>query len=350
MQRKIRLKDVAEKAGVAVNTASTILNRRPNSWASKATEERVFSAAKELGYRPSKTARALQSGRYDAIGFLVQDLSNPFYTTLADEMESAVEEKGFKLVIENCRSSAIRERRIFEGLSDLEVDGAALWLSDHAPYLEDLSQRPPDSLPLVALGNGIPTRQLPIDAVISDFRKGLGQAIEALHGLGHRRFTFLSAIADSTDDGSRNQLVKDLLIAADIPRENVEVLNCGPSIESAYETFRKCLASPTANRPTALIGLNDISALGAMRASIDAGLAIPHDLSIVGVDDIPFAGYSPISLSTVRQRYRKMTRMAAELILTRLAREDSQPEIPPRQIIFPTHFIARESIGPVASK
>ena len=90
MKRKVRLKDVAERAGVAVNTASTILNRRPNSWASKETEERVFNAAKELGYRPSKTARALQSGRYNSIGFLIQDLTNPFYATLADALETAV--------------------------------------------------------------------------------------------------------------------------------------------------------------------------------------------------------------------------------------------------------------------
>ena len=119
MKRKVRLKDVAERAGVAVNTASTILNRRPNSWASKETEERVFNAAKELGYRPSKTARALQSGRYNSIGFLIQDLTNPFYATLADELEAAVEEHGYDLLIENCRSSIVREKHVFADLADL---------------------------------------------------------------------------------------------------------------------------------------------------------------------------------------------------------------------------------------
>jgi LacI family transcriptional regulator len=107
MQRKVRLKDVAERAGVAVNTASTILNRRPNSWASKETEARVFQAAKELGYRPSKTARALQSGRYHSIGLLIQDLTNPFFSTVADEIEAVVEERGFDLIVENCRSSLV---------------------------------------------------------------------------------------------------------------------------------------------------------------------------------------------------------------------------------------------------
>ena len=77
---KVRLKDVAEKAGVAVNTASTILNKRPNSWASKETEKRVFDAAKELGYRPNRAAVALQSSRFMTIGLLIADLENPYYT------------------------------------------------------------------------------------------------------------------------------------------------------------------------------------------------------------------------------------------------------------------------------
>ena len=72
MSIRVRLKDVAAKAGVAVNTASTILNRRPNSWASKETEERVFAAAAEMGYRPNKTARALRSGRFYSIGLIVR--------------------------------------------------------------------------------------------------------------------------------------------------------------------------------------------------------------------------------------------------------------------------------------
>lgn len=347
MQRKVRLKDVAEKAGVAVNTASTILNRRPNSWASKATEERVFAAAKDLGYRPSKTARALQSGRYEAIGLLVQDLSNPFYTTLADELESAVEEQGFNLLIENSRSSVSRERKIFHDLADLEVDGAVLWLSDNEAYAEDLSRWKNNSLPIVALGNGLPATQLPVDAIYSDFSEGLGQAIRALHDLGHRRFIFLSAIADGTSDGSRNLLVRELLREANIPQENVQILSCGPSIDSAYDSFSTFLKQSPANRHTALIALNDISALGAMRASLDAGLAIPGDISIVGVDDIPFAAFSAISLSTVRQRYRKITRKAAELILDRLDKNAPKPPQEPRQIIFPTLFVPRESIGPV---
>ena len=348
MQRKIRLKDVAEKAGVAVNTASTILNRRPNSWASKATEERVFKAAKELGYRPSKTARALQSGRYEAIGFVVQDLTNPFYTTLADELESNVEEKNLTLLIENCRSSIVREKRILDSLPDLEVDGAVIYLSNYELYREELASRYGKGIPLVALANGVPEEPYPIDSVLSDFTEGLKQAIVRLNELGHRRFVFLSAIAEGMSDGSRPELVQKLLADAEVPSDQVKVLSCGPSIDSAHQTFSKYLAEHSgSDRATALIGMNDLSAMGAMRAAIDSGLSIPNDLSVVGVDDVPLSSYFPISLSSVRQRYRKITEAATELLLTRIeATPDNQPASP-RQVVLPTVFIERESMGPV---
>lgn len=347
MQRKVRLKDVAEKAGVAVNTASTILNRRPNSWASKATEERVFKAAKELGYRPSKTARALQSGRYEAIGFMVQDLTNPFYTTLADELESNVEEKNLTLLIENCRSSVVREKRIFDDLADMEVDGAVLYLSSTDSYRAELAARFGKGIPLVALANGIPEIPFPIDAVLSDFSNGLKDGISRLHELGHRRFAFLSAIAEGTSDGSRPKIVQELLASAEIPTDKVEIISCGPSITSAYETFTKFLKTVDPDRrPTALVGMNDLSAIGAMRAALDAGLSIPSELSIIGVDDIPLSSYLPISLSTVRQRYRKITAAATELLLTRIESADKDALEGPKQVVLPTFFVERESIGP----
>ena len=351
MQRKIRLKDVAERAGVAVNTASTILNRRPNSWASKATEERVFQAAKDLGYRPSKTARALQSGRHQAIGFILQDLTNPFDTTLADGLESNFEEKELTLLIENCCSSITREKRILDSLPDLAVDGAVLYLSNNESYRDELADRCGAGIPLVTLANGIPKVPYPVDSIISDFSKGLKEAVQRLKELGHKRFIFLSAIAENNSKGSRPQLIKTLLEEYASSEDQAEVLHSDPSIDSAYQTFASYLNESKADqRATALIGMNDLAAIGAMRAAIDAGLSIPQDLSVVGIDDIPFATYSPISLSTVRQDYRKITEIATELLLSRIeANTEKKPE-GPQQITLPTLFIQRESMGPAPAE
>ena len=347
MKGKVKLKDVAERAGVAVNTASTILNRRPNSWASKETEARVFKAAKDLGYRPSKTARALQSGRYDTIGILIQDLGNPFFSTIADELEVAAEENDLGLIIENCRSSLIREKRLFGALKDLEIDGIVLCLSDIELYREELAEKfERASMPIVVLGNGVPNQPFPVDAVLSDFTQGLTEAVDALCGLGHLRFAFLSALAEGTSHGSRPQLFQELLAARGVPASAIDILRCGHSIESAWETFSAFLKHENDKRPTALVAMNDLSALGAMRAARDAGLRIPEDISIVGVDDVPLSAYFPISLSTIRQRFRKITRAASDLLLSRIDPGDTPPSESPRQSVFPTHFVQRESVGP----
>ena len=344
MSQKVRLKDVAERAGVAVNTASTILNRRPNSWASKETEARVFAAAKDLGYRPSKTARALQSGRYHSIGLLIQDLTNPFFSTIADELESAVEAKNYDLIIENCRSSVVREKRLMRDIRDLEVDGTVVWLSDNEVFREELGACFSAKSPIVALGNGVPEPALPVDAVLSDFTQGLTQAISALHELGHRRFAFLSALAEGQDSGSRPQLFQSLLAVHGVPQSNIDVLRCGHSIESARESFASFLAERPDNRPTALIAMNDLAAIGSMRAAREAGLSVPEDLSVVGVDDVPLCSYLPLTLSSIRQRYRMITQGAADLLLERIEGGDSISSTP-RQVVIPTLFVPRESIA-----
>lgn len=349
MQRKVRLKDVAAKAGVAVNTASTILNRRPNSWASKATESRVFQAAKELGYRPSRTARALQSGRFLSLGLLIQDILNPFFATIADELETAVEEHGLDLLVESCRSSLVREKHLFGNLNDMEIDGAVLWLSDNEAFRDQLDEMFPIDIPVVILGNGIPATPFPVDAVLSDFTQGLTEAVDALCSLGHRRFAFLSALAEGQNDGARPRLFRELLTARGVAPDAIAGLRCGHSIESARETFAAYLQQNPGHRPTALVAVNDLSATGAMRAARDAGLEIPRDLSVVGVDDVPLSAYLPVSLSSIRQRYRKITRTAAELLLGRIEHPEDAALAGPRQIVFPTHFVHRESVGQAPS-
>jgi LacI family transcriptional regulator len=348
MTKRIRLKDVAELAGVAVNTASTILNRRPNSWASKETEARVFQAARDLGYRPSKTARALRSGRYHTIGLLIQDLTNPFFSTLADELEAAVEERGYNLLVENCRSSLVREKQLFANLDDLEVDGTIVWLSDNEIFRSDLAAMAASRRPVVALGNGIPEQPIPVDAVLSDFTQGLADAVDSLCRLGHRRFAFLSALAEGQADGQRPRLFQELLAARGIPASDIDILRTGHTVASAFETFATFLRQRPDRRPTALFAMNDLAAIGAMRAAIEQGMTIPGDLSVVGVDDVPLCSFLPISLTSIRQRFKMITRAAAELLISRIEAKDA--ELPPRQEVFATIYTPRESVGPARER
>ncbi len=348
MSQRIRLKDVAEKAGVAVNTASTILNRRPNSWASKETEARVFAAAADLGYRPSKTARALRSGEFKAIGLLIQDMTNPFFSTLADELEAAAEARGYDLLIENARSSLVREKHLVAELSDLEVDAMVLWLSDSEVFRPFLAQQFAQQRPIVVLGNGVPSEPYPVDAILSDFTHGLEEAVGSLCAKGHRRFAFLNALAEGQADGGRPRLFAEMLAQRGIPLENIDFLRTGHTLEMAHATFGRFIREQRHNLPTALVAMNDLAALGAMRAAHEQGLSIPGDLSCIGVDDIPLASFLPIQLSSIRQRYRLIAAAAVEQILRRIPHnsDDSQTvAMAPTQLVFPTQYLERESVG-----
>ena len=150
---RARLIDVAARAGVAPNTASTILNNRPDSWASKETRERVLLAAKELNYRPSKAALGVRLGRYKTIGLVVPDLHNPFYPVLADYLDQAVSAHGYDLILEHSRNDLAAEQHSFRSIIDRQVDGVALIVSDpdlHRPFLAGLAVGGPPAVALAA--------------------------------------------------------------------------------------------------------------------------------------------------------------------------------------------------------
>jgi LacI family transcriptional regulator len=113
-------------------------------------------------------------------------------------------------------------------------------------------------------------------------------------------------------------------------------------VESACETFAGFLKTRSDQRPTALLAMNDLAAIGAMRAAIEAGMQIPGDLSVVGVDDVPLCSYLPITLSSIRQRYKAISKTAAELLISRIE-GNAPPE--PRQEVFSTIYTPRQSTG-----
>lgn len=338
---RARLIDVAARAGVAPNTASTILNNRPDSWASKETRERVLLAAKELNYRPSKAALGVRLGRYKTIGLVVPDLHNPFYPVLADYLDQAVAAHGYDLILEHSRNDLAAEQHSFQSILDRQVDGVALIVSDpelHRPFLAGLAASGPPAVALAAK----PAVPLPIDSVVSDFSEGFAQAVEHLIALGHRRFAFLCALAKGQDDGKRPELFRGFLGAKGVAPENISFVRCEHHIASARDAFRDLLRQTQGRRPTALIALNDLSAIGAMRAVADEKLTVPDDLSVVGVDNIPLGEYLPVALTTISQPIKDMVARTAGLLLQRI---EGKSITRPTQKVFPTELIVRESTG-----
>lgn len=337
---KVRLKDVAARAGVAINTASTILNRRPNSWASKETEKRVFVAAEELGYRPNRAAVALRSGRFNSIALLLPDLHNPSYCVFADLLEREAEKRLYDTLIESWRMDLARERHCLGDIIDREVDGVAALLSDHASHREFLADQFKRRRPFVALSQtgGEP---LPVDSVLADFTDGLTEAINTLFELGHRRFGFICALASGQCDLQRQLLFRQMIGARGLGNDAYQFVRCDHTSGGAYQAAMQLMCG-NARRPTAIIAMNDLAAIATMRAASELGISIPRDLSLVGVDDIPMASYLPVSLTSIAQPMVQMAEKTCALLFDRIQNpEKTQIE----QAIFPTTFVRRESIG-----
>lgn len=342
---RVRLIDVAAKAGVAANTASMILNNRPDSWASKETRERVTRAAEELGYRPSKAARGLRLGQFFTVGLVIPDIHNPYYTAFANLLEKAMREGNYDVIIEHCDTSLAQEKHSFDSIIERQVDGVALFISDleyHRAFLEGLATR---KFPAVALAAKTDS-PLPVDSVLIDFSDGLQQAVEYLIENGHRRFCFLCALAPDQPDGNRPARFRELLRTHGISEGDVQFVRCAHDIASARRSFGTLLRGTSrAHWPTAVIALNDLSAMGAMRAAVDEGLRIPGDISILGVDNMPLGEHLPIALSTIAQPIEDMARRTASLLLQRIS---GQQPVKPSRTIFPTELIVRESTGPAS--
>jgi LacI family transcriptional regulator len=306
----------------------------------------VLLAAKELNYRPSKAALGVRLGRYNTIGLVVPDLHNPFYPVLADSLDQAVAAHGYDLILEHSRNDLAAEQHSFQSILDRQVDGVALIVSDpelHRPFLAGLAQNGPPAVALAAK----PDVALPVDSVVSDFSDGFAQAIEHLIALGHERFAFLCALAKGQDDGKRPALFRSILGAKGIPAENISFVRCEHHIASARDAFRDLLRSTKAKRPTALIALNDLSAIGAMRAAADEKLSVPRDLSVIGVDNIPLGEYLPVALTTISQPIKDMVARTASLLIQRI---EGKTTARPSQTIFPTALIVRESTAKPARR
>jgi len=338
--RRPRLVDVAKAAGVATNTASMILNQRSNCWASETTKKKVKEVAERLGYRPSRIALAVQRGRYNTIGLVISDLNNPFFSNFAYLLELAAEKKGHDLIIEHSRFDLNREIRCLDSLIDRGVDGIIAHLIDPPAQVKLLEQKIKHGVPMVAIGpRG--TTPLPVDSIRVDFEIGLKQALLHLKELGHNRVGFIRALPQNQID-PRQEVFFQVATRLGFEPQNLSLEASDQNLSSAKDAFNRLIQNPIRRRPTAVIGLNDLCAIGALRGAREAQLRVPQDLSVIGVDNIFLCDYTCPSLTTIDQPIREIGMQAVQMLFDRI---DNKTNASPLEKVLPSKLILRESTG-----
>lgn len=326
-ERAPTLRDVAERSGVAVSTASRALSMpgRVNA----VTAERVLAAARDLGYSASAAGRALSSGRTQTVALVVPDIMNPFFFGIMRGTQSRLREGGYVHVLVDTEESVEAEERTLRSIRGT-VDGVILAASRMAD--DDIARWAQD-VPLVTINRTVPGSA----GVTIDTPGGEVQALEHLVSLGHRRIAYAGGPRTSWSDGHRREA---LALAAE--RLGVELVGLGPYAPKR-EAGPAAADAALAAGVTGVLVFNDLLAFGVLDRLAARGVDVPERLSVVGCDDVFGADLVRPALTTVAVPTERAGHHAADLLLAALDR--LHPRVA-ASVELPTHLVVRDSTGP----
>ncbi len=334
--RRIGIRDVAQRAGVAISTVSKVFSGRGEVM--PALRVRVLSAASELGYQPNYVAQSLRRGATDLIGFVASDLSDPFSAEIVAGAEFILRPAGYALLVMGSNHDPAVDAANVRHLNSRRVDSILVSPSreDDSGLLAALSEF---DGPIVALESEL-RAHLAVDAVCADHRRGMGEAIEHLVGLGHRRIAALTGPLARRSGRERLAGLLDGLRAHGLEDRALPIAT-EHDAEAAEATVLQILDGSAP--PTALLACGLPLLVGAMRAIDRRGLAVGRDLALVGWDDAPLAELSHPPIAVVDRDPRGLGAAAAALALKRLGHGGARDEAPARIEIRPARFIPRAS-------
>lgn len=306
--------EVARRAGVSQITVSRVMRGQEN--VREGTRQRVLAAAQELGYQPSSIAQAFRAGKSNTIAFLVGDIAQGWYSSLAKEIQLAIETMGFDLLLYDLEHSASRLERIIDRCISQGVQTVVLSMTDmidpqllqklHAKCMEK-------SIKVFSVGRRLDKEGIPTISH-DDFGASL-QAVQHLMVRGKKSIAYLGRVKESAVGRDRYDGYAAALKAAGL--EPIPALiwdTPGYRFEGGYSAMNAAL--DRGHNADAVLSGSDELALGAMAAAIDRGLAVPADVAFVGFGDLPWASYTHPSLTTVSGDPVALTKELLEQIQT----------------------------------
>ncbi len=330
----MRLREVAEKAGVSPATVSRVLNGAPSVGAEY--REKVLAAIRELGYRPNRLASNLRRQKVGMIGVVVSDIENPHFTQMVRAVEDAAYRKGYRVLLCNTDESAEKQRSYLEVLAAERVLGVVI--SPSEPASPEISALLDLGIPVVAFDRALTDPRA--DAVIVDNEAGTWLGTEHLLRAGHERVGFVGGLETIGTSGERlNGYQRAMREAGLEPR-----VAPGGSRISEGRTATERLLRP--GDLTAIIVGNNLMTIGALEALRANAIRVPREISIVAVDDPYWADLVQPPLTTLAQPVRRMAYRSVDLLMERIDGNREQP----RRVVFDLELRVRGSTGPPARR
>ncbi|KIL41999.1 hypothetical protein SD70_03830 [Gordoniibacillus kamchatkensis] len=336
------IKDIASAAGVSVATVSYVLN--DTRYVSPDKKERVLRAIRELNYVPNAVARGLRVRESKTISLIVSDITNPFYPDVAKACEDYAREFGYTVNMVNTGDDPQRLAGALEQLRKGKVDGAIVTTAMEADR-ELLRQLMEEGYPIVVAHR--PLERFAGDMVVSDNYRGGVLAANHLLGLGHTRIALMTGVPGSTVSLLREQGYEDAMREAGVEVRPEWLISGEAKYAPSFQATRALLQLPQDIRPTAVINISDIGALGILDAAYDLGVEVPGELAVVGFDDLFIAASRCVQLTTVKIPRYEIGRTATELLLKRIA--GGKPERS-ELLTLPVELVVRRTCGSQTSE
>jgi len=330
----VRMKDIARDLGVSVVTVSKVLRGNPD--VGEATRKRVLKRMKELNYQPNIMARGLASGRTYTVGLVVPDLVHPFFAEFAKSLSGMLRENDRALILASSEEDPAIEQREIRTLLNRGVD--VIIIASCQSNLRNFYELGHNQTPYILFDRNFP--HLAANFVGSDDVEVGRMATQHLIDLGRRRIAHIGG-RNSSPSLDRLRGYRETLYAAGLPIGDAYVVSSEKVEETGdrvgYALMQELLRLEA--RPDAVFCYNDLTAVGAIAAAVDAGLRVPDDIALIGCGNFRYANYLRVPLSSVCQGTEELGKVAGQLAVELALHPDREP----RNVLLPPTLVARTS-------
>lgn len=309
---------IAERVGVSPSTVSRALSGR--GYCGPKTKAKIVAAAKELNYAPDNAAKMLKMGVTNKILFAVPDICNPFYFDMINGINQVLEAHGYLMILFYTKHSLKEELKAIQNLREKVADGMILvsfnFSDDNIGAINKLGA------PVVLTNNYTsPHGRDRFDYVYVDTFEGIRIATAHLIEQGNRKIAYVGGSLSEQTGYQRFCGYREAMEEAGLAVDDGLVAESDYTEKGGYAAARRWLTGPA--RPEAIVAANDLMAIGVMQACEEAGLSIPHDIAVVGMDNLDIASRVHPKLTSVAMQQEEIGRQAAQVLMARLQGEAS---------------------------
>ena len=328
----VKIKDVADAAGVSTATVSRVLANKPH--VSQEVKARVMKVVRKLNYRPNRVARSLRSQKSTIIGLIVSDIENPFFQQVGRAVEDAAHELGYSVLLCNNDEDPDKEQRYLHLISDENLAG--IILSPTRQTADNFLATSELNIPMVVIDRRV--RNAEVDNIVIDNVQAAHTITTHLIEHGHRRIGAIFGIGSTTGRERREGFVKALK-EHDLQPSTDLVRYANPREDDGFNTTLKLLQLP--EPPEAILTSNSLLAAGALRALRESKKAIPEEVAFASFDETTWSKLVVPALTVIKQPTYEIGRTATELLINRI----QDPTRSTREVTLKSKLIVRQSCG-----